>query len=94
MCKQKRQNLAEALEETYADLHQAGYALLEGARYTQNIMYEHYLRKPSFAARCALAGATLYQATVHTGLFLVWAPTNAARITATMLLTPGAASTR
>ena len=57
-------------------------------------MLNQYQDRPRPVNRCLLAGAALTQFAVHAGLFIVWAPTNAARIITAELLAPSAANSR
>ncbi len=86
----KRHQLAQAINDTYLDVHDAGATLLDGARYAHCGMLGNYQERPTLVNRCLLAGAALTEFTVHAGLFIIWAPANAARVISTKLLAPRA----
>ena len=86
----QRHQLAQAIGDNYHDLHDAGAAMLDGARYAHCGMLGNYQERPTLVNRCLLAGAARTEFTVHAGLFVIWAPANAASVITTKLLAPRA----
>lgn len=84
-----RAKAADAIQNLYSDAYWTGYTILDAACWAEHLARHHTAQRPSIINRTALAALTATRFTVHTGLFLIWAPATLANTTAQRLLNAG-----